>query len=110
MLINTWRIVQGFRGDWNGWDWDSGIVLSKATSEVDNYGRANLTLLDEALAKDTPDAYNPFCGGINCNEEQFMTTVFRNNYSELMMVDLKMSNNSSLACLPAMQQLYLVLR
>ena len=91
---NTWRVVQGFRGDWNDWDWDSGIVLSKATSEVDNYGRANLTLLDQALAKDTPDAYNPFCAGFNCNEEQFMTTVFRNNYSELMMVDLKMSNNS----------------
>ena len=88
---NTWRIVQGFRGVWNDWDWDTGIVLSRATSEVDNFGRANLTLLDEALAKDTPDAYNPFCAGINCNEEQFMTTIFRNNYSELFMADFKIS-------------------
>ena len=90
----TWRIVQGFRGTYGDWDWDSAVVASKATSKMNNHGRANLTLLDAALAKSTPDAYNPFCAGVNCGEEAFMTTIFRNNTTELYMVDFKMSNPS----------------
>ena len=90
----TWRIVQGFRGNFGDWDWDSALVMSKATSVMLNSGRANMTLLDEALARSTPDAYNPFCAGVNCNEEEFMTTIFRNNETDLQMVDFKMSNPS----------------
>ena len=90
----TWRLVQGFRGVYGDWDWDAALVASKATSKMNNHGRANLTLLDEALAKSTSDAYNPFCAGLNCGEEAFMTTIFRNNTTELYMVDFKMSNPS----------------
>ena len=90
----TWRILQGFSGTYGDWDWDGAIVASKATSNMNNHGRANLTLLDAALAKSTPDAYNPFCAGLNCGEEAFMTTIFRNNTTELYMVDFKMSNPS----------------
>ena len=90
----TWRIVQGFRGTYGDWDWDSAVVASKATSNMNNHGRANLTLLDAALAKSTPDAYNPFCAGLNCGEEAFMMTIYRNNTTELYMVDFKMSNPS----------------
>ncbi|MDC1443300.1 TonB-dependent receptor [Gammaproteobacteria bacterium] len=90
----TWRLVQGFRGNYGDWDWDAAVVASKATSKMNNHGRANLTLLDEALAKSTSDAYNPFCAGLNCGEEAFMTTIFRNNTTELFMVDFKMSNPS----------------
>ena len=90
----TWRLVQGFRGVYGDWDWDAAVVASKATSKMNNHGRANLTLLDAALAKSTPDAYNPFCAGLNCGEEAFMTTIFRNNTTELYMVDFKMSNPS----------------
>ena len=28
----TYRLVQGFRGDWNNWDWDSAIVVSAETT------------------------------------------------------------------------------
>ena len=51
-------------------------------------------MLDAALAKSTSDAYNPFCAGVDCGEEAFMTTIFRNNTTELYMVDFKMSNPS----------------
>ena len=89
----TYRLVQGFRGDWNNWDWDSAIVISEGKSRMMNHGRANLTLLDAALAKSTPDAYNPFCAGIaDCNEEQFMTSIYRKNTSKLTLVDFKLSN------------------
>ena len=67
--------------------------MSRATSEMDNHGRINLTLLDEALADNTPSAYNPFCAGIMpCNEEQLLTSVYRDNTTELMLLDFKMSN------------------
>ena len=47
----TWRLVQGFRGNYGDWDWDAAVVASKATSKMNNHGRANLTLLDAALAQ-----------------------------------------------------------
>ena len=90
----TWRVVQGFRGEWNSWDWDSGIVVSKATSEMDNHGRQSMTLLNAALADSTPNAYNPFCAGIGCNEEAFTVSIFRNNTTELFSADIKMTNDS----------------
>ena len=97
----TWRFVQGFRGTFQDWDWDTGLVMSRATSEMDNHGRINLTLLDEALADNTPSAYNPFCAGIMpCNEEQLLTSVYRDNTTELMLLDFKMSN-PNLFSLPA---------
>ena len=96
----TWRFVQGFRGDYKDWDWDAGIVASRATSVMLNSGRANMTLLDAALARSTSDAYNPFCAGVNCGEEEFMTTIYRNNTTELFMIDFKMSNPSVMS-LPA---------
>ena len=96
----TWRFVQGFRGNYNDWDWDAGVVASRATSVMLNSGRANMTLLDAALARSTSDAYNPFCAGVNCGEEEFMTTIYRNNTTELFMIDFKMSNPSVMS-LPA---------
>ena len=90
----TWRLLQGFRGIYGDWDWDAAVVASKGTSKMNNHGRANLTLLDAALARSTPDAYNPFCAGLNCGEEEFMTTIYRNNTTELYMIDFKMSNPS----------------
>ena len=90
----TWRVVQGFRGEWNSWDWDSGIVVSKATSEMDNHGRQSMTLLNAALADSTPNAYNPFCAGVGCNEEAFTVSIFRNNTTELFSADMKMTNDS----------------
>ena len=89
----TWRIVQGFRGSFEAWDWDAGLVMSEGTSHMDNHGRVDLTKLDAAIALNTSDAYNPFCAGIMpCNEEQVLTSIYRNNTTELMMVDFKMSN------------------
>ena len=45
----TWRIVQGFRGTYGDWDWDAGLVASKASSEMDNHGRQSMTLLMKLL-------------------------------------------------------------
>jgi outer membrane cobalamin receptor len=88
----TFRFVKGWAGTNGDWDWDTAFVWSQATSEMDNFGRVDMNALDAALADDTPDAYNPFCAGMNCNEEQVLTTIFRNNKSSLYMWDVKFSN------------------
>jgi iron complex outermembrane receptor protein len=51
-----------------------------------------MTLLNQALALSTPDAYNPFCGP-GCNDESsFLIDIVRGNTTQLYMFDFKMSN------------------
>ena len=94
----TWRIVQGFRGNFGDWDWDAGLVASAATSEMDNHGRQSMTLLNEALADSTPNAYNPFCAGlcsgVSTNEDRFTVSIYRDNRTDLYLADFKVSNPS----------------
>lgn len=87
------RFVQGFRGRTGNWDWDTAVVWSQAKSKQNNTGRQQMSLLDASLAKSTPDAYNPFCGGDCSSEEDFTVTIFRGNTSNLYMWDFKFSNN-----------------
>ena len=54
-----------------------------------------MTLLNQSLALSTPDAYNPFCGGNGCSDESaFTIDIFRENTTELLLVDFKISNNN----------------
>jgi outer membrane receptor protein involved in Fe transport len=54
-----------------------------------------MTLLNQALALPTPNAYNPFCGGNGCSDESsFTIDIFRENTTNLFLVDLKISNNN----------------
>ena len=87
----TIRLLQGFRGTSGKWDWDLGFLYSAAKSKQNNTGRQSLTLLNEALALSTPDAYNPFCGP-NCNDESpFTIDIIRANTTSLYMMDYKAS-------------------
>jgi len=87
----TIRLLQGFRGTSGKWDWDTGFLLSQAKSKQNNTGRQSLTLLNEALALGTPDAYNPFCGP-NCNDESpFTIDILRGNTTALYLMDFKAS-------------------
>ena len=87
----TIRLLQGFRGTSGKWDWDTGFLLSQAKSKQNNTGRQSLTLLNQALALATPDAYNPFCGP-NCNDESsFTIDILRGNTTALYMMDFKAS-------------------
>ena len=87
----TIRLLQGFRGTRGKWDWDTGFLISQAKSKQNNTGRQSLTLLNQALALATPDAYNPFCGP-NCNDESsFTIDILRGNTTALYMMDFKAS-------------------
>ncbi|MDJ0656937.1 MAG: TonB-dependent receptor [Xanthomonadales bacterium] len=90
---DMYRILQGFRGMWGDWDWESALVLSKAEAEDITSNRVSNILMQEALNDPTPAAYNPFSGGVNSNIERALIDVFRISESELKMVDFKLSNS-----------------
>lgn len=97
------RALIGLRGDVANWDWESAILYSEANSE-DRENRVSNTLFQQALARSTPDAYNPFSGGCatdfdggDCTPSQqaaidFITVdVFRRNKTSIASWDFKLS-------------------
>lgn len=96
----TFRILQGFRGDFGDWDWESAVAWSKAEKEDLTYNRVSNNLINEALFDSTPAAYNPFSGGVDSNIERAQITVRRFNETELKTFDVKFAN-SDIFTLPA---------
>jgi len=58
-----YRFLAGVRGMVGGFDWESAVLYSAATTEDTQHGSISNTLFAEALSWNTPDAYNPFGGG-----------------------------------------------
>jgi outer membrane receptor protein involved in Fe transport len=61
------RGLAGIKGDWNGFDWESAVTYSWARTDDETRNVISNTLFQAALAKTTPDAYNPFNGGSQPN-------------------------------------------
>lgn len=60
---DSYRLLAGIRGERAGFDWESAIVHSWAKTDDHTTNAVSNTLFQQALAKATPDAYNPFNGG-----------------------------------------------
>jgi len=60
---DSYRLLAGLRGEKFGFDWESAIVHSWAKTDDFTTNAVSNTLFQQALAKSTPDAYNPFNGG-----------------------------------------------
>ncbi|MBT1451653.1 TonB-dependent receptor [Glaciecola sp. XM2] len=89
----TIRLLQGFRGSWNDWDWETALTYSKADKEDITRNRVSNTLMQEALNDPTAAAYNPFSGGVNSNIERALIDVRRDNETDLKMFDIKFANS-----------------
>ena len=89
---SVFRVVQGLRGVRNDWDWDTAVVWSIARRYDLTGNRVSNVLMSEALNDPTPDAYNPFSGGVDSNIERALIDVFRDNDAGLFLWDLKFSN------------------
>ncbi len=92
----TWRFLQGFRGYWGDWDWDTALVWSEAKRTDITHNRISNTLMDAALKDTTASAYNPWAAGhpgdiSGTNIEQALIDVYRINKTDLKMVDFKLS-------------------
>lgn len=60
---DSYRLLAGLRGQKWGFDWESALVYSWAKTDDFTTNAVSNTLFQQALAKSTPDAYNPFNGG-----------------------------------------------
>jgi outer membrane receptor protein involved in Fe transport len=110
---DSFRLVAGLRGNFGAWDFDTGFVYSEAKATDLEGNRVSLTLLQQAINKSTPDAYNPFNGGCvtgdpgndDCTPnpassiDPFRISVFRTGGTSLALADFKVSN-SALFALP----------
>jgi outer membrane receptor protein involved in Fe transport len=64
---DTYRFLQGFRGEMGEWDWEAAFLHSKATKKDVTHNRVSNNLMAEALFDSTPASYNPFSGCVNSN-------------------------------------------
>lgn len=112
----TIRLVGGLRGQWGEWDFDTGVVYSRATVDDVTRNRVSLTALQEAINRTTADAYNPFNGGCtadifaarfgDCTPSDAATLddvridVTRSGETDLFLADFKVSRDDFLS-LPA---------
>ena len=89
---DSYRFLQGFRGVWGMWDWEGAFTHSKATKDDIAENRVSNLLIAEALFDPTPNAYNPFSGGVNSNIERALIDVYRLSETELTMIDFKIAH------------------
>jgi len=104
---DSYRLVAGLRGNFGSWDFDTGFVYSEARTTDLEGNRVSLTLLQEAINRSTPDAYNPFNGGCvtgdpgegDCTPnpvssiDPFRIDVFRKGGTSLALADFKVSRS-----------------
>ena len=86
------RILQGFRGEFGEWSWESALAYSKAENNDITRNRVSNLLIAEALFDSTPAAYNPFSGGLNSNIERALVDVKRISETELTTFDIKFAH------------------
>jgi len=100
----SFRIVQGLRGEFAGWDFDTGFVYSESETLDHTTGRHSATALIYQLGLSTSNAYNPFNGagsyptnsvdGTPNSPDQynpFTISVDRYSKSTLTLADFKVS-------------------
>ena len=72
------------------WDWDTGIVISKATMEDTTANRISALEFVAGLNDMTPAAINPF-SATDEGIERALVDVYRNDTSKLRILDFKLS-------------------
>ncbi len=103
---DTYRAVAGLRGNFGAWDFDTGVLYSEARSTDVESNRVSLTLMQQQINLQTPDAYNPFNGGClddpgigDCTPnplasiDPFRIDVYRKGGTSLALADFKVSRN-----------------
>jgi len=100
----SFRLLGGLRGDFGRWNWESAVLYSEATTDDTTANRVSSSLFQQALARSTPDAYNPFNGGSLTEPSRgdptpnpqsvidgFTIDVFRRSRTTLALADARIS-------------------
>jgi len=101
---DSYRLLGGLKGDWNGWKWDSALLYSEARTKDMTHNAISNTLFQAALNRTDASAYNPFNGGSltdysgadatpNSQDtiNSFLINVYRLSKTSLAMGDFKVS-------------------
>ncbi len=114
---DEFRLVLGLRGDFGGWDYDTGFLYAQANTTDLTENRISSTLAQAAINRTDPSAYNPFNGGCFPSDPGFglqtdctpnpqsviddiTIDVFRKSETTLTLADFKVSR-PDLFALPA---------
>jgi iron complex outermembrane receptor protein len=89
---DSYRFLQGFRGEIGDWEWETAFAHSKATKDDITRNRVSNNLMVEALFDSTAAAYNPFSGGVDSNIERALIEVVRLSETELTTFDAKFAH------------------
>jgi iron complex outermembrane recepter protein len=104
---DAYRLVAGLKGNFGAWDFDTGFVYSESKLTDLETNRVSLTLLQQAINRTTPDAYNPFNGGCATGDpgqgdctpnpasviDTFRINVSRKGGTSLALADFKVSRD-----------------
>ncbi|MCY1646989.1 TonB-dependent receptor [Caulobacter sp. SL161] len=101
---DSYRLLGGLKGDWNGWKWDSALLYSQARTKDMTHNAISNTLFQAALNRTDASAYNPFNGGSLTNYSgadatpnsqdtinAFLINVYRISKTSLALADFKVS-------------------
>lgn len=104
---DSYRVVVGLRGEIGGWDYDTGFLYSQANTNDLTRDRISNTLVQDAINRTDPSAYNPFNGGcfpgeagtntLDCTPnpqsviDDITVDVFRKGETTLALADFKVS-------------------
>lgn len=107
VIDESFRIVQGLKGEIGSWDFDTAFVYSESETDDSSSGRISATQFIQTLGLNTPLAYNPFDGagaytGNGVDEtpapddtvNRYTITVDRYSKTSLMLADFKLSNSA----------------
>ena len=89
----TYRYLIGFRGETDsGWDWETAIMHSTATSDDLTENRLSNSLLQAGLNDSTSNAINIFSSDAKTALSRAIVDVYRNDRSRLNSFDFKASH------------------
>ncbi|MBO9543459.1 TonB-dependent receptor [Caulobacter sp.] len=101
---DSYRLLGGLKGNWNGWKWDTAALYSKARTKDMTHNAISNTLFQQALNRTDATAYNPFNGGSLDNYSigdatpndratinSFLINVYRISETSLALADFKVS-------------------
>ncbi|UAL11657.1 TonB-dependent receptor [Caulobacter segnis] len=101
---DSFRVLGGAKGSWNGWKWDSALLYSEARTKDMTHNAISNTLFQAALNRTDSSAYNPFNGGSltdysgadatpnsQATMNSFLVNVYRISKTSLLMGDFKVS-------------------
>ncbi|KQV58744.1 MULTISPECIES: TonB-dependent receptor domain-containing protein [unclassified Caulobacter] len=101
---DSYRLLGGLKGAWNGWKWDSAMLYSAARTKDMTHDAISNTLFQQAVNRTDVTAYNPFNGGSlgdysvgdatpndRATINAFLINVYRISKTSLALADFKVS-------------------